>query len=111
MARKDKKQKIASGPIKVDRTLYRIVGEGWSLLPASEHWVRFMAVVRQHEDNQDVYDVRIFDQWCTDQKGIKVVDYASLDFHPDLVVFEGWLDRKTEDGSIQLNKREMEKVA
>lgn len=111
MAWKDKKQGNISGPIKVDRALYRIVGGGWSLLPASDHWVRFMAVVRQHEDNQDVYDVRIFDQWCTDQKGIKVVDYASLDFHPDLVVFKGWYDRKVGNGSIELNEMQMEKVA
>lgn len=111
MARKGNKQEIAAGPIRIDRTLYRIVGKEWELLPPSDHWVQFMAVLRQHKDNQDMFDVRIFDQWCTNQKGIRVVDYASLDFHPDLVVFEGWFDRKSGNGSIQLKKVHLEKVA
>lgn len=111
MARKDKKQEKTSGPVRVDRTLYRVVGKEWERLPPSDHWVRFMAVMRQHKDNDDVFDVRIFDQWCTDEKGIRVVDYASLDFHPDQVLFEGWYDRETGMGNIMLKKVELEKVA
>ena len=111
MSGKDKKQKITSGPVRIDRILYRIVGKEWERLPPSDHWVQFMAVMRPLKDNDDVFDVRIYDQWYANQKGVRVVDYATFDFHPDLVLFEGWYDRKAGKGSVQSKKVELEKVA
>jgi len=111
MGRKGKREENGSGPVKIDRNLYRIVGREWERLPPSDHWVRFMAVLRRHADNPDICDVRIYDEWCTNNRGITVSDYASLDFHPDLVLFEGWFDKKAGTGNIHLKEMELERVA
>ncbi len=111
MAWKSKKKDIAAGPIRIDRTIYRIVGEEWEMLPLSDHWVRYMAVLHRHKNNPDVFDVRIYDEWCTEHRGVRVSNYESLDFHPELVLFEGWFDRKARNGSIHLNRAKLQKVA
>jgi hypothetical protein len=41
------------------------------------------------------YNVRVFDQAQAAGMGISVVDYTSLDDHPELILFEGWYDRRS----------------
>jgi hypothetical protein len=67
----------------------------------SDHWVKYKGLYRPHAGTNGGYDIRIFDEWDTDQKGIKVGDYAFLDAHPDLVQFEGWCDEKTRKVEIR----------
>jgi hypothetical protein len=61
----------------------------------SDHWVKYKGLVRPRAGADGSFDIRIFDQWDTDQKGIKVTDYDYLDAHPELVQFEGWFNPKT----------------
>ena len=68
-----KRKENPAGPVKLDRAVHRIVGKNWELLPPSDHWVRYMVVMRRHRDSPDLFDVRIYDEWCTDQKGVKVI--------------------------------------
>ena len=99
------KEKKVKGVMEVDKILYNIIGDEWSRIPEnSDHWVKYLAAVRPRADNGDVFDVRIFDEWCAKEKNIKVVDYSSLDQSQDLVVLEGWYDRKMKKGDIKLKK-------
>jgi len=41
------------------------------------------------------YYCRVFDQSKTGKAGIKVKDWNSLDGHPDLIVWEGYIDEET----------------
>ena len=100
-----KKEGKFKGVTEVDKVLYNVIGEVWNQLPqASDHWVKYLAAVRPHADNADAFDVRIFDDWCAKEKHLKVVDYTSLDASQDLIVLEGWYDRKQKKGDIKLRK-------
>lgn len=100
------KKKTVGRPIELDRNLIRIIGNEWGKIPLGEssHWVKYMAVMRHHGDDIDTFDVRIYDQWYADQKKVKVVDYSTLDDHQDLIIFEGWFDRKSKKGEINFKK-------
>jgi len=101
-----KKEKPAGSPVELDRNLVRIIGKEWGKLPLGEsnHWVKYMAVMRQQGDNTDVFDVRVYDEGCTDEKKITVVNYSTLDQYQDLILFEGWFDRKYKKGEINYKK-------
>lgn len=54
------------------------------------------AVMRRHEtENRDVRDIRIFSPTQTDGAGVSVRNYLSLDDYPDLILYEGWVNTKT----------------
>ena len=100
-----KKENKVKGVTEVDKILYQIIGDEWNRIPEnSDHWVKYLAAVRPHADNGDVFDVRIFDEWYAKEKKIKVTDYSSLDNSQDLVVLEGWYDRKLKKGDIKMRK-------
>lgn len=46
-------------------------------------------------DNKKVTFCRVFDEAEATKKGIKVKNYLSLDEHPELIMYEGWFDKKT----------------
>ncbi len=74
----------------------------------SNHWVKYKGVARPHNGVKGGYDIRVFDESETIKTGNKVIDYAFLDAHPDLVHFEGWFNDKTKIAEIndvrKLNK-------
>jgi len=97
--------KTSEGPVKIDRLLSEIIGDEWRKIPSiTDHWVAYRAVTRRHKDSDLVCDVRVFDEWSAKDRRVKVTDYESLDAHPDLVIFEGWLDRKAKKGDIKPRK-------
>jgi hypothetical protein len=58
-------------------------------------WVwKLKSVVLQHGE-KNRFDVRIFDEIQAGAKGIRVRDYTTLDEYPDLILFEGWYDKKS----------------
>ncbi len=59
-------------------------------------WVwKLEAVVRPRPESKSAFDVRVFDANQLYAKKVNVKNYLSLDAHPDLVLFEGWYDKKT----------------
>jgi hypothetical protein len=59
-------------------------------------WVwTLKSVVNKSQRGKHRYNVRVFDQAQAAGKGISVEDYASLDHHPKLILFEGWYDRRS----------------
>ena len=62
-------------------------------------WVwRLKSVVRPRPADQtykDPYDVRIYDETKASAKKIYIKNYLTLDEHPELILFEGWYDKKS----------------
>jgi hypothetical protein len=59
------------------------------------------AVVRARQDDQRGVDFRVFDQSEAKAKGIDVLDYTTIDQHPDLVLYDGWFDQSTKELRMQ----------
>jgi len=59
-------------------------------------WVwTLKSVVRARPEGKDSYDVRVFDQGKAAVKGVTVRDYTYLDEYPDLILYEGWFDKRS----------------
>ena len=64
-------------------------------------WVwQLKGVVRRQAEKQR-YDIRVFDEIQAREKGISVRDYSTLDDHPELILFEGWYDKKSNTAHVQ----------
>lgn len=59
-------------------------------------------VLRPKDDAKKTFDIRIFRSETTAQHGVTVRDYASLDNHMELVIFEGSYNKET--GTVQLQR-------
>ena len=99
----NKKEK--HGPKELNAFLSRLVADEWEKMPTdSDHWVKFMMVERPHNVSEDEMDIRIFDQWMADQHKIKIRDFAGLDSHPDLILFEGLYNKKAKKADLKNKK-------
>ena len=71
-------------------------------------WVwNLKGVVRSRQEAKDSYDVRVFDEAKASGKNVTVKDYTSLDEHPELILYEGWFDKKSM--SVQIEEKERRK--
>jgi hypothetical protein len=58
-------------------------------------WVWQLRSVVRAQEEKSRYDVRVFEESQTRSKGVRVQDYTSFDEHPELILFEGWYDKKS----------------
>ena len=64
-------------------------------------WVwNLKVVMRPRTGDKDVFDVRVFDERQLGGK-VRVTHFASLDPHPDLVLYEGWFNKKTAEAKLE----------
>jgi hypothetical protein len=71
-------------------------------LGKNPEWVwSLKSVVRKSQRGKHRYNVRVFDQAEAAAMGISVLNYSSLDDHPDLILFKGWYDRKSWKADIK----------
>jgi hypothetical protein len=97
------KKKAVGRPQAVPAYLTRLIGDEWGKLPrVGDHWAEYHMVARPR--GGDDFDVRIFDSWSASEKKLEVLDYSSLDAHPDLVLLEGSFNKKTKKGAIKVSK-------
>lgn len=69
-------------------------------------WVwHLKSVVRLRNKKKRQYDVRVFDEAQAYARGVNVENYNSLNEHPELIIFEGWYDRKSWRAHIKERKR------
>jgi len=61
-------------------------------------------VVRPRSDGKDRFDFRVFDEAQVAGRKVKVKDYNSLDEHPDLILYQGWFDKKSVEVQIEEKK-------
>ena len=74
-------------------------------LQADPDWVwNLKEVERQRPDAKTAFDVRVFDERMAASKNIIIKNYSSLDAHPDLILYEGWFDKKTMKVQIEDKK-------
>jgi hypothetical protein len=59
------------------------------------------SVEKPAEENKYRFDVRVFDPSATANKGISVKDYKSFDQVPDLIIYEGWYDKKSNQAVLE----------
>ncbi|MCJ7594214.1 MAG: hypothetical protein MUO52_05515 [Desulfobacterales bacterium] len=66
-------------------------------------WVwQLKGVVRHREGGgKDAFEVRVFSEGDTAMKKVPVKTYNSLDAHADLILFEGWFDKKSMDVQVE----------
>ena len=59
-------------------------------------WVwHLKSVVCPNHKKKDRYNVRVFDETQASANGVSVENYNSLNRHPELILFEGWYDRRS----------------
>ena len=59
------------------------------------NWVwRLKAVEKPREGMEHCYDIRVFDENDAAAKKVRVRDYTSLDDHPELILVDGWYNKK-----------------
>ena len=56
-------------------------------------WARPLSYVKaKWADDLNIYLVRVFDKAIAAEAGVEIVDFKSLNRHPELVIFEGCFD-------------------
>jgi hypothetical protein len=54
------------------------------------------AVIRPKEGEKDTFEVRVFNGEQASSKHVSIKNYDSLDEYPDLILYEGWFNKKAE---------------
>ncbi len=69
-------------------------------------WVwNLKAVMRSNGGDKDLFEVRVFDASQAADKGIKVRDYHTFDEHPEMILYEGWFNKRTFESKIQAKEK------
>ncbi|MDP2719015.1 MAG: hypothetical protein Q8P44_04175 [Dehalococcoidia bacterium] len=59
-------------------------------------WVwQLKAVLKPRPEGKDSFDFRVFHLLHASAKNIKIIDYHTFDKYPELVLYQGNLDKKT----------------
>ena len=65
-------------------------------------WVwALLGVVLPREGSKDAFDVRVFSANDAAVRKVSVKNYHSLDDHPELILFQGWFNKKTMEVHIE----------
>jgi hypothetical protein len=65
-------------------------------------WVWRLKSVTRSAKGASVVEFRIFDPEAALSRKLRVDDYNSLDTHPDLILFQGVLDKRTHQAQFQV---------
>jgi hypothetical protein len=71
-------------------------------------WVwKLKGVVKQRSKSktEDTFDFRVFDEAQTAARKVTVRDYNSLNEHPELILYQGWFDKKSMKVQIEEKKK------
>jgi len=63
------------------------------------------AVIRKSETGEAPLNIRVFDNSEAIAKKVQVKDYASLEEHPDLMLYEGWFDERSKQVKLEEKKQ------
>ena len=73
-------------------------------------WVWNLKVVTcRRAEQPDIRDFRVFSPVQARELAVNVKHYRVLDDHPELILFDGWLNTKT--NKLELNQRNLERAA
>ena len=75
-------------------------------------WVwNLKSVSRPHPEKSELFDVRIYDERYVALENVVIKNYTSLDARPELILFEGWYDKKTMKAEVQAMARPLPRAA
>ncbi len=99
---KPKAQKLP-GPREVPHSVGKLLISKYNMNPDIVPVLK--AVIRESAKAERSFDCRIFD--ASEAEAIKTLikDYTSLDEHPDLILYEGWYDSRSERVELEERKR------
>jgi hypothetical protein len=63
------------------------------------------AVIRKSETEEAPPHIRVFDNSDAVARKLQVKNWASLDEHPDLTIYEGWFDEKSKQVKLEEKKK------
>ena len=73
-------------------------------LHKSPDWVWSLKVVeRIKPEAKNIADIRIFDPAKVGNANVRIKNFHSLQEHPELILFEGWMDKKSKEFKIEEN--------
>lgn len=55
---------------------------------------KFKCALKPHPQNQTSFDSRVFSQDSVLKAGVTVVNFDSLDAHPELIILQGQFDKR-----------------
>ena len=93
-AREEKLSKPKDIPEPVGRYLVVDLGK-------DPDWVWKLKSVVHRQAEKHRYDVRVFDELQARAKRVSVRNYTTLDEHPELILFEGWYDMKSNTAYVE----------
>ena len=100
----DQNQSSATKPVKLPKPTELSAEVGRDLvvrLNKDPDWVwNLRAVAKPVIGIPGQMDVRVFSPAAAAAKRILVKDYHSLDDHPELVLFDGWYNKKTHEANL-----------
>jgi hypothetical protein len=68
-------------------------------------WVWSLKLVeRIRPESKNIADIRIFDPAKVRDADLRVKNFHSLENHPELILFEGWMDKKTKEFKIEVKE-------
>lgn len=70
----------------------------------------FKSVERKKPQGHKLFDVRIFSEATAATRRIKVKDYTTLDAYPELILFEGWVDKQRYETQMEEKKTQTASV-
>jgi hypothetical protein len=71
-------------------------------LKKSPDWVWSLKMVeRIKPESKNISDIRIFDPAKVRDANLRVNNFYSLEDHPELILFEGWRNKKSEEFKIE----------
>jgi len=75
-------------------------------------WVwKLKGVVRPRSDGKDRFDFRVFDEAQVAGRKVIVKDYNSLNEHPDLILYQGWFNKRSNEVQIEEKKAAESKLS
>jgi hypothetical protein len=65
----------------------------------------FKAVIRKSETGEVPTHIRVFDNSDAIARKVQVKNWASLDEHPDLMLYDGWFDERSKQVKLEEKKK------
>lgn len=103
MKQEEVKVEKLPGPKEIPEIVAKHLTDQMKMTPM---YVQFLkALMYPDSRSKDAFKIRIFDESETEVKKIRVQNYVTLDQYPDLILYEGWFDKKTKQVELEEKRK------
>ncbi len=102
-AKKDKQEpSMNNEPLPKPKPIPEVVGRHLvvEMKKDPDYVWKLMAVRRPRPENKNAFDVRVYSPAEAGLKGVKVKNYDTLNSMQELILFEGWYDKRENTAEI-----------